>query len=240
MQKLVALHAQEHKDLKINTDLIDAIGAHERMIPVVMSEFVKLSVQYPIVFTKNIDTGQFVLVVLLGFDNGENLFWQKDHWDAIYVPLNISRQPFFIGADAETKQHLICIDVGSPCISLEQGETIYDADGNESDYMNTIRQRLSTLFTGEQEAAQFIEVLTKLQLMVPLSLEITFADDSKHQVQGVYTIDEEKLQALDKATIGELHVSNYLRPIYTMINSLSHIYGLIQRKNQRISGAETP
>lgn len=235
MQKLVALHSQEHKNLKIKTEAVESVGAHERMIPVVMSEFVKLSVQYPIVFTKNIETGQFVLVALMGFENGENLFWKDDQWDAIYVPLNVTRQPFFIGADAETKQHLICIDIASPCISMEEGEDIYQADGKESEYMNTIRNRLSELFRGEQEVNVFTDVLSKLNLLVPLSLDISFEDQSHHQVQGVYTIDEEKLQALDKATIGELHASQYLRPIYTMINSLSHIYGLIQRKNQRLA-----
>ncbi|VUD64984.1 hypothetical protein TDB9533_03450 [Thalassocella blandensis] len=237
MQKLVALHAQEHKHFKIKTEAVESVGSHERMIPVVMSEFIKLSVQYPIVFTKNIETGQFVLVALMGFEERENLFWKNDEWDAIYVPLNVTRQPFFIGADAQTKQHLICIDIASPCISMEEGESIYQQDGSESEYMNTIRNRLSELFRGEQEAAGFIDILGKLDLLVPLSLDISFANESHHQVQGVYTIDEEKLQALDKATIGELHAAQYLRPIYTMINSLSHIYGLIQRKNQRLENA---
>lgn len=238
MQKLVALNASQHQDLRINTTAIESVGAQERMIPVVLSEFIKLSVVYPIVFTKNADTGQFTLVALTGFEAQENLFWQDGQWDAIYLPLNVSRQPFFIGAEAGTQRHLICVDLASPCVSQEDGERIYHEDKSETAYMATVRQRLSALFNGEKEVAAFTEKLIELDLLVPLSLEITFADDSKHTVNGVYTIDEEKLQKLDKVVIGELHEQQYLRPIYTMINSLSHIYSLIQRKNQRLQQAK--
>ena len=80
MTKYVALDPSAHRGLKINTDALQAQGANERIVPVVISEFPKLVIEYPIVFTKHEETGRFVCVAVLGFDPKENLFWQNGVW----------------------------------------------------------------------------------------------------------------------------------------------------------------
>ncbi|WP_086934716.1 SapC family protein [Agarilytica rhodophyticola] len=232
MPKLVSLNNRVHKDIKIDTNKIEVIGSSERMIPVVLSEFLKLCVQYPIVFTKDADTGKFVCVVLLGFEQSENLFWLKNQWDGIYVPLNITRQPFFIGKeDLDKEQAVICIDINSPCISTDNGESLFDAQGQDTAYLGSAKSMLAQLIEGEKQNFNFINTLLNLDLIMPLALDITFADDKTQRVQGIYTIDEEKLDQLSKDEMLVLHQQKYLKPIYTMVSSLGHIYSLIQRKN---------
>jgi len=236
MPQLVSLNNNTHRTLKIDRSKIASVGAHERMIPVVLSEFLKLSVQYPIVFTKNAETGKFLVVALLGFEHGENLFWKNHQWDGLYVPLNITRQPFFIGKEDLSKEaSVICIDLVSDCLSQEQGEAIFDAEGNETHYMESMRSTLAELLGGEKKTQTFIDSLLEHELIMPLSLDITFVNSDTQPVQGVYTIDEQKLENLPVQVITKLHKEKYLKLVYIMVASLGHIYALIQRKNERLA-----
>ena len=50
------------------------------------------------------------------------------------------------------------------------------------------------------------------------------------------TIDEARLADLAADDIAGLHAQGYLGPAYTMLASLGHIYGMIDRRNQRRAG----
>lgn len=233
MAKFVALHNQLHQSVRVDTHRIEALGAHERMVPIVLSEFLKLVVDYPLVFTKSAETGRFICVALLGFDEKENLFWDNMRWNSIYVPLNIQRQPFFIGDDQG--KTVICLDTESPCLSSNQGEPLFTAQGEETLFLQQVKVRLAELVKGEEETQNFIQWLMELKLMVPLSLDITFANQQSQKIQGIYTIDEEKLATLNTEQIADLHQRGYIKFIYTMIASLGQVYALIHKKNQRLA-----
>lgn len=235
MSNFVALHNQHHQQLRIDTQLIESLGATNNMVPVVMSEFLRLVVQYPIVFTKNSETGNFLCIALLGFEAGENLFWNNNQWQSIYTPLNIMRQPFFIGQ--ENNQPLICIDTDSNTLKTGQGEAIFDSTGKETDYLQKIKSRLAELLDGETRTQNFINALLSLSLIMPMALDISFANAQQQRVQGLYTINEERLAQLDASQLIDLQQQGYLQPIHTMIASLGQIYALIQKKNERLGHA---
>lgn len=231
MTKFVALHNQHHQTLRVNPSQIEALGAQERMVPVVISEFLKLIVDYPLVFTKSADTGRFICVALLGFDEDENLFWQGNRWNSIYVPLNIQRQPFFISKDND--KTIICIDTESACLSSGQGDALFTHQGEETLFLQQAKARLAELVNGEQQTQEFIQWLMELKLIMPLSLDITFANQKSQRVQGIYTIDEEKLSTLSSEQLSGLQGRGLLKPIYTMIASMGQLYALIDKKNKR-------
>ena len=54
-----------------------------------------LVVHYPILFSKDAQTGQFYCGAMLGFDEGENLFLEEWREREFYRPLNLQRGPFF-------------------------------------------------------------------------------------------------------------------------------------------------
>jgi len=235
MSNFVALHNQYHQQLRVDTQLIESLGATNNMVPVVISEFLRLVVHYPIVFTKSSETGTFLCVALLGFESGENLFWNNNQWQGIYTPLNIMRQPFFIGQ--ENNQTLICIDTDSRTLTTGQGEAIFDSTGKETDYLQKIKARLAELLEGENHTQEFIKTLLALNLIMPMALDISFANAQQQRVQGLYTINEERLAQLDATQLFTLQEQGYLQPIYTMIASLGQIYALIQKKNERLDNA---
>ena len=233
MTKFVSLHNNLHRHIRVDQRRIEAQGAKERMVPVVMSEFLKLAVQYPIAFTKYSDTGRFVCVALLGFEEHENLFWDGERWQGIYTPLNIVRQPFFVGQ--EDDKTVICIDAESDCLTREEGQAIFTEQGEETEFLRKVKAMLAQLIEGEQHTQTFIEALLQHKLLMPMSFNITFVNQQEQRVQGLYTIDEEKLSTLDDAAIALLHRQGYLKPIYTLIASLGHIYSLVEKKNARLA-----
>lgn len=237
MAKLTALSPVLHRHFKIDVGKLEAQGASERLIPVVVSEFSKLVVQYPIVFTKAEDSGQFVCVAVLGFEPNENLFWQQHGWHGIYTPLHVLRQPFFVGND--DGENVICIDEHGSSVSQEQGVALFDDHGGETEFLQDIKKMLAQLIRAEDETKQFIRTLLEYDLLVAMPLEITFANGETRSVRGFYTIDESKLDKLSADKLVSLQRKKYLGPLYLIIASMGHFYSLINMKNARLSRCET-
>ena len=230
MNRLIALDSAAHRHLRVNPAQVQAHAAQLNMVPVVLGEFLKLCVQYPIVLAKNGTTGQFTCVALFGFEKGENLFWQQDRWDALYVPLQVGRQPFFLGSD-----RLVLIDTLHPAVQQGHGQAIFDESGAETPYLQQAKQMLAALLDGEEQTDRFIRQLLALELIRPMRLEIEFANRQQQRIEGLYCVDEARLKELTAETVAELHSLDWLAPIYTMLASLGHIYSLVQRKNQLLA-----
>lgn len=229
MTTLVALNSAAHRHLRVDQAQVLAQASRLNMLPVVLGEFLKLCVHYPIVLTKNGATGQFTCIALFGFEKHENLFWKQDRWEALYVPLQVTRQPFFLGTDQD---RAVCIDTTNAAVTHTHGEWVFDERGAETAYLQGVKQMLAALLDGEARTERFIRKLLALELIRPMRFEIEFVNHQKLQVTGLYTLDEVRLQSLSSQTIAELHALDYLAPIYTMLASLGHIYSLVQRRNQ--------
>ena len=83
MAQLVAIDNKNHLNLKVDAAKAELHGEGLHLVPAVMSEFTSMAVQYPLVITKNADTGQFVVAAMLGFESGENLFWRDGQWQGL-------------------------------------------------------------------------------------------------------------------------------------------------------------
>lgn len=239
MAHLVSLDKTAHRHVRIDGARVERAGAALNMAPVVLSEFLKLVVHYPIVFTKDKETGRFACVALFGFHQHDNLFVDAGGWDAIYVPLQVARQPFFLGNassdPADSERYVVCLDTGHEAIVAEGGEALFDAAGNDSAYLESVKQGLADLLNGEEPTRRFGDTLARMKLLTPMQLDIEFANGESAQVAGLYTIDEARLRDLGGEDIAGLHAQDYLAPIYTMLASLGHLYGLIERRNKRLA-----
>ena len=236
MAHLVQLDHAAHRQLRVHRGRAEAAAAHMNMAPVVLSEFLKLVVQYPIAFTKDRETGRFACVALFGLHDRENLFVEDGQWHGIYVPLQVARQPFFLGQASDQpgdERYLLCVDTEHPSLGAADGERIFADDGSETACLAAAKQDLAELLNGEEPTRRFIEHLASLKLLMPMHLEITFENAATTEVQGLYTIDEKRLEQLNTEELAGLHAAGHLGLIYTMLASLGHIYGLIDRRNRR-------
>jgi hypothetical protein len=233
---LVELSRAEHSGLKISPDLAEACAARQHLIPIVASEFRKAATQYPIVFAKNPETGRFAPYVLTGLEPEENLFWSGTKLDVAYVPLNIRRRPFFVGmADTATgaKDNVLCIDIESQCLTASGQKSIVDADGSDSPYLKEILSILRELLDGQRPTSSLINTALSLDLLCPIVLDIVLEDGKPLQVEGLYSVDEDRFRSLGKDKVEMLWNEGVMELFYSVIISTGQIFNLVRLRNER-------
>ncbi len=225
MPNVVVLNSEIHRALRIEAGASAQYGDNQRFVAVVVNEFPLLAVHYPILLSKDSETGAFYCGAMLGFDTGENLFL-GDGPDA-YRPLNLQRGPFYTaGSD-------LAIDLDHPRVKAGSGQELFSEGGAPTAYLQSIMALMNELRPGQERTKRFIETLLSLKLVVPMSIDAGFDDGTKREVIGLYTIDQEVLRALPDASVLDLFRRGYLQLIYLMLASLKQVPVLAQKKNRR-------
>jgi hypothetical protein len=70
MTNIALLDTQAHRDLHVETGASARFGDAQRFVPVVVGEFVHAAAHYPLLFSKNAETGGFYCGAMLGIDEG--------------------------------------------------------------------------------------------------------------------------------------------------------------------------
>jgi hypothetical protein len=170
------------------------------------------------------------------------LYWRNDRWGSVSMPLNVGRQPFFVGvadnpAGGEGAKGLVpCIDLENPGVQESRGEALFDANGVESPYLRHKMALLAELVDGEQRTRAFVEKLTVLELIQPFQLELKTPGQPSRKITGLQSIEEKKLRVLDGAVFAELNGLGYLHALYAMLSSLGHLQILARRAAQPAIG----
>ncbi len=222
MSKIVRLNSEEHKNLKIRTEASASLGDGQRFVPVVLNEFQFLVAHYPLLFSKDAETGAFYCGAVMGFDEGENLFLDED----CYRPLNLRRMPFYTAGDD------VAIDLDHPRVG-DSGEALFTDAGEPTQFLAGTVGALREVRHGLDKMKDFIDTLLKLKLIEGLSVTLAF-DDGKRDLQGLYTINRDALAGLQDAEVLELFRSGYLQHIHLMIASLRQVANLANKKNRRL------
>lgn len=231
MARHVQLNDIDHRHLRIDTRRGAALGDAVAFAATFPGEFRDLQAHYPIVFRKDAN-GTLSPVALLGFQEGQNLFLHGERWDASYLPLAIERQPFLIGRGDEATVHL---DLDSPRVG-DVGEALFREHGGNTGYMERIASVLLTLHNGLQRVPGFIDALLAHGLLESFVLDVQLDDGSLNRLAGYYTINEDRLRALDAAALGALHAAGHLEPVFMAVASTSNFRGLIDRMNRSRAG----
>lgn len=238
MNQPAVLSSTHHKNLRVKSQPMGSVLTL-RNSSVIMQEFQQLVVNYPILFTKNPETGGFVSVAVFGFDEGENLFIKNGEWDALYIPLNVTRHPFMVGVqnkpDTGESEQVVFINEADPRVQKQEGEALFNERGFPTSYLEKMTSVLKTLQDGFADTNNFINKLLSLNLIAPTTLKIEFSNQEQRHIQGYYSIDKSRLAALPAEAIAELHTLGYLQPIYTLLASFGHVYTLIDKKNKLLN-----
>ena len=178
--------------------------------------------------------GWFFAAALLGFEADQNLFLQDNSWDASYVPTIVQRQPFLIatGAKGDTDTPVVSLDLDHPRVSNNEGEALFDAEGNATEFLNDKIALLDKLHRGLQHSGGFIDALLQHELLEQITLDIAFNDGDKKTLQGFYCIAEERLYQLPGDVLESLNQAGYLQPVFMAVASMSRLRGIIERRNQ--------
>ncbi|HEY5972373.1 MAG TPA: SapC family protein [Pseudoxanthomonas sp.] len=233
MAQHVLLNNIDHKNLRVDTARSAALGDDVMFAATFPAEFRDIQAYYPIVFRKTVE-GAFQPIALFGFQEGHNLFLDNGRWDAAYVPLAIERQPFLIGRDGEAL--MVHIDLDNPRVGTGQGESLFLDQGGTTAFLDRITSVLLTLHDGLQAIHAFVDALLQHELLESFALDVELDDGSLNRLAGFYTINEDKLRALDGTALEQLHRSGFLEPLYMAVASVSRFRDLIDRMNRAHAG----
>lgn len=186
-------------------------------VPIMAGEFGLAQRDYPIVFTKG---EQPAPVIVVGLGNQDNLFVDAaGKWrDGTYVPSYVRRYPFiFIQLPAAGK-FALCIDEASGCLSLNEGQNLFEANQPTQLVQNAVR------FCGEfqqefERTQQFCAALQQQGLLVERSMKLKGPTGQDVALDGFQTIDEVKFNALPDQVILEWRQRGWLGLVYAQFMS---------------------
>jgi len=233
--KLVHLDRVAHQQLRVLEERAFSACKNVTMCAVALSEIPRLVIEYPIVFTKEGESGSLIPVALFGVDPERNLYWRDDRWNSVSVPLNVGRQPFFVGpannpAEGAGAMSLVpYIDLENAGVQELDGQALFDASGNETPYMRHKLALLAELVDSEPKTRAFVAKLTALELIRPIQLELKAPDRPPRKFSGLHSPDEKKLRGLDGAVLAELNGLGYLHAMHAMLSSIGHLQILARR-----------
>ena len=226
---LVPLTKKSHQNLKIkkleNYDFV----SEQNLAPIMAHEFSRSAVTYPIVFVENKETGDYHPVVLLGLSSKENLFVKNGKWLSTYIPAVIKRHPFALVKGKDNSNLIICIDENSCVVNKQDGQPIFNENGEPAELFNQVKKYLSDFQQMEIFTDTFTKYLQDKELFSPLKMQIK-AEQQIKNIGGCHVINEEKLNQLSNDSFLELKKLQYLGPIYSHLTSIAQIERLIQFK----------
>lgn len=238
MAHTVLLNNVDHHGLRVHTQRGAGYGDAVMYAVTFPAEFREVQAHYPIVFRKSADGPPLQPVALFGLHEGQNLFLRGTGWDAPYLPLAIERLPFFIGLDGD--ERVVHVDLDSPRLSTTEGEPLFLPHGGSTAFLERMSAVLQQIHLGLQATPAFVDALLGHDLLEPFVFEVTLTNGTQHRLEGCYTVNEEKLQALDGAALQQLSRAGHLQAVYMALASVAQFRALVDRLERPAAGGDGP
>lgn len=231
------LDSNAHRDLRIRAHPSAELGDGVMSCMTVPSEFRRVQNEFPILFRRDLEGGEFSALALFGFEAGENLFLDGEKWDARYRPLALTIQPFLVGRSAaEGRPAEVHVDLEHARIAKagEDGVRPFDDNGRPTPFLEGVAAALDELDQGYRASGDFFATLRRYELLEPFSLDVELRDGARNRLVGYHLINEERLRLLEPGAVAELHSAGHLMPIFMAMASLANFGALVERKNRRL------
>lgn len=242
MTNTVLLDNVKHADLRVRTGHGAEFGDNINLALVFPTEFVFVQREYPILFRRE-PNGALQAVALLGLDRGENLFLDASGWNARYVPAIQQRGPFVIGlhrkqvGGAVDQEPMIHVDLDHPRISANEGEPVFLRHGGHSAYLQRANRMLQLIYHGAELAKPMFAAFEAEGLIESMQVKVNLDERLQYTLPDFFTINQDRLAALDGAALERLNRSGYLQLAQWVCASLGNIEWLIELKNRKRAAA---
>ncbi len=223
--RLEIVNSVAHRDVRMHP----RVPAHPHVVPIMLSEFTAAAVCCPIFLAKDRDTGQFYAAALFGFAQDDLLVEGAGQGKAPFQPLDLQRQGFFAAGE-----HL-AIDLDNLRFSDNAPIALFTPTGEASDELRSIQTIIGRIVSGREATARFIENMLNLKAIEPIDMTLSFDNGEKLSLEGLYTISQDALHALDAATVTALFCNGHLQAALCMRIALGQVAVLAQRRNARLA-----
>ena len=227
----VGLDRDRHRNTKLRLPITDwSVARRLNALFVAAVEFGEAAKEFPIVFIragKGADgIEEIAPIVVMGLVADQNLYEAGGRWRGNYMPAVLRAYPFCI-ARLDAEQFAICVDQSWSGLSETDGEPLFQPDGTPTDLVTNLQQHMETLEAEVQRTRAIGQRLLQLDLLRDMRFDATLTDGRQHSVDGFLTVDEAKMQALDDATVGQLHRDGILGLIHAHWLSMGNMRRLV-------------
>ena len=202
-----------------------SFAAKDTSAPLVVAEFAKACMAFPIGLVQNETSEGYTPVALLGLVQGQNLFVAANgRWIGGYVPAAYRGYPFRLGRTPEG-QRLLCVDEGSgllvsgDSVTDAKTESFFDEAGQPADAVTKVLGFLSQVDDNREATTTVCDLLEVHKLIEPWPVVIKGPDGDK-PLAGLFRVNESAVKALKSKAVTALHKENALMAAYCQILSM--------------------
>lgn len=238
--KLQALNTTTHTNFRVLPNESFDYASKVHLIKLMTPEFPKACLSAPIVFIEESSSEGFVPVMLMGLEQDTNVFVdQNGKWTGSYIPALIRRYPFTL-VKTDDDQLVICFDEESGLVIESEESTTKDKgegaatvavakalfeEGEPTAVLKNIQSFLTEVHSMELHTDAFAQEMASKNLLTPININISGVDGQRN-IQGCFTINEERLNKLSNDTFISFKEKGYLASIYSQLISLQSLYKL--------------
>lgn len=228
----VAVSKTQHSQKAIKQDKSFLFAKNIQFVPVCNFEIYTAVNTTPLFFLRLEE--QVRLVCLLGLEKNTNLFVSGDgRWRTKFIPAIFQAYPFSFGAMENGGSALLCKEEAECIVDRKQGEPFFNEDGSEGKVLKDYIQLLAKIKQSTTDILKACSLLTDLDLLKPLDLEIKKLDGKLVNIKGLLTIKEDEFRDLKGDKFLELRDKHALHLVYAHWCSINFVKDLILAQNQR-------
>lgn len=234
-EKLTPVNREQHKSLRVKSGSKYLEFARElNSMLLATTELPLAALDYPCVFVNSGD--QHTLVAVVGLRDKDNLFLDDaGRWEpGSYVPAFVRRYPFVLAEQKGGEELTVCVDEAFDGLNTTEGEALFDANGQDTPYLQQLQQFLLDFHNDMQRTANFAKRLVELGLLVDRNIDFKLGDQ-RLNLNGFKVVDEDKLRALKPEVIQELFQSGALGFIHAHLLSLNNVNKLGARMSRKLA-----
>lgn len=238
-EQVVPISKEKHGNLSVKTGDNYHFAKVANAIPVTLGEFAPASLEYPLVFVEN--ENSLMPVMVIGLQAEQNLYVNEDgEWQGKYIPAFVRRYPFVFALSDDQKTFTLCIDESfSGCNENGRGERLFDAEGEETQYLKNVLNFLKNYQTQFQATEQFSKKLQELELLEQMQMQFNSGEEQTASLSGFFAVSREKLKQLTGEQLAELMQLGWLELIYLHLQSINNFSNLVERSQAKKANAKT-
>ncbi|MBC7803455.1 MAG: SapC family protein [Candidatus Parcubacteria bacterium] len=237
----IPLSTAAHRNLKVKpSDDGWKFSGKTNSVLLAGTEFPEACKHFPIVFAK-VSEKQVLPMALLGFRDFENLFVDSGgRWLGEYVPAYIRRYPFLLSQGGNSDVLTVCIDESYPGFGADEGQPLFDQDGESTAYLKEVIKFLQDYHVQLQRTDVFLRNLAEFDLLTDAAANAALPDGQRYSMTGLMTVDERKLQLLPDDQVQRLFRSGEMAWIYSHLISLGNFSRLVSKAASPEAAAASP
>ena len=204
---------------------------NERALPLTFTEFSSAQRTYPIIFS-NVENPLPLAIVGL-FDEGNLYVDEQGKWDSMcYVPIYLRCYPFAFATEGGGRIAVV-IDRAADSVNENPQYPFFVGD-KVSEHADALMRLCAQYDDARRRTIDFCNTLRDLGLLTPLRAAYTPEGATEAEPLAEYIgIDTDKLNALTKDEVFDLHSAGYLSAIYLQLYSLENWRHLMARRELR-------